>query len=92
LNILHGSWQRYTSQLPVDCKLSSDFIHTLNEPDRSCIWIQPVAPLQPDQCYAVLLRHHAVAVSSQLLAAELPSFGSDGLIANDYLSFFKTAS
>lgn len=48
-------------------------------------------PLEPQTLYAILFRHDAVAVPSNLLEAGLTNFGSDGLLANDYLSFFSTA-
>ena len=84
------SWQRYTSQLPVDCRLSSDFIHTLHMPEQSIITMQPLLPLKPGCCYAILLCHNAVAMPADLLQADLPYFGTDGVLANDFLSFFWT--
>jgi len=56
------------------------------------IWLHPKSPLKPDTRYAVMLTHHALAVPAALLEAELTWFGSDGLIANDFLSYFRTQS
>ncbi len=83
------SWQRYTSQPPVQCQLVGDFV---KEGDAvSTVTMTPFLPLKCDTQYAVLLCNGTPTIPLALQEAGLYTFLPDG-VADDQLYFFRTAA
>ena len=87
------SWQRYTSNFPVECRLAVQEYYEDDDDVTSLIselTLLPLVRLKYDQKYAILLANNVITVPVDGLNASILRFASQ-TIQDDQLFFFTTS-
>jgi hypothetical protein len=85
------SWQRYTTEHPVECKITVTDLHEEDGggDEHSIITVKPYGPLKYSTHYALLLCNNVPTVPAGSIAAPWTAFTMGG-VSEDKLFIFKT--
>lgn len=87
----HHSWQRYTKNYPVECKITVTDVHEEEGggEEHHLITLQPYAPLKYSTSYALLLGNNVPTVPVGSITAPWTAFAMGG-VNEDKLFIFRT--